>query len=210
MKNENNMPKNIEYESWNAKTEEWYYPNHAEKLIFIGNTGNFIDWELVIKEVENKEGIILPNLIWPNPHFSKIRKMYENSNYNESSAEWINYYSGNYGSDYDEKLEYKFGNFVGKPKSIRAWISRINPGHTAPWHWDLDDGEAEYLAGGDIVRFSCRINPLGVGQVAVVGDNVIHGGIPGDVYQWPDHRMWHGSVNAGLTPKYQYNYLAYI
>jgi len=196
----------MDYKSWNAKDKEWYSPDHGVPLKFIGNTGSSINWNEIISSIGNKEGIVLPKLIWPNPHFEEMKKLYVDSNYILSSAEWINYYPE---SDYDEEVNRVFGEFVGKPNYARAWISKINPGKTAPWHWDLDDGEEEYLKNGDLLRYTSRISPQCVGQVAIVGNNAIHGGRPGDVYLWPDHRMWHGSVNAGLTPKYQFNYLAY-
>jgi len=195
------------YKSWNSKNKEWYTPDHDAPLEFVGNTSNSIDWNKIISGIKNKEGIVLPKLIWPNPHFEEMKKLYADSNYIMSSAEWINYYSG---TDYDEEVNKMFGKFVGKVEYARAWISRINPGKTAPWHWDLDDEEEEYLKRGDLLRYTSRISPNGVGQVAIVGNTAIHGGHAGDVYLWPDHRMWHGSVNAGLTPKYQFNYLAYV
>jgi hypothetical protein len=199
------MNKNTEYDVWDSQKKEWYLPDHDAEIKLVGNTGNAIDWTQVVANIENLEGIVLPKLIWPNPHFSKMRSMYENSNYIMDSAEWINYYPDQH---YDEILNKEFGKTVGKLRYARAWISRINPGKTAPWHWDLDDGEEEYLKEGKLVRYSCKMSE-GVAQVAIVGNTAIHGGMIGDIHQWPDHRLWHGSVNAGLTPKYQFNYLAY-
>lgn len=199
------MNKNIEYDVWDSQKKEWYFPDHNAEIKLVGNTGNAIDWVQVIANIENLEGIVLPRLIWPNPHFTKMRDMYENSNYIMDSAEWINYYPDQH---YDEILNRAFGKIVGKLRYARAWISRINPGKTAPWHWDLDDGEEEYLKEGKLVRYSCKMSD-GVAQVAIIGNTAIHGGVVGDIHQWPDHRLWHGSVNAGLTPKYQFNYLAY-
>jgi hypothetical protein len=200
------ISKNTEFQSWNAKTKEWYFSDLDAKLIFVGNTGTIINWDKIIETVQNNNGIVLPNLIWSNPHFKEMKKLYVNSNYIMSSAEWINYYPG---VDYDKLVDEEFGKFIGKPKYARAWISRINPGKTAPWHWDLDDQEEEFLKNGNLIRYTSRINPPGVGQVTIIGNNALYNGPAGDVYKWPDHRIWHGSVNAGLTPKYQYNYLAY-
>lgn len=199
------MPVNTEYAVWNASTNEEYFPDHSANLIIVGNTRDSINWQNVINSIEQKPGLMLPNLQWTNPHFLKILEMYNHIDYLKSSMQWINYYC----DDYGEHVNTEFGNFVKKPNYVKAWISRINPGYTAPWHWDIDDNEAEYLKHGDIIRFSCRINMNSAGQVAIVGDHAIHGGPVGDVYQWPDHRMWHGSVNTGLEPKYQFNYLAY-
>ena len=199
------MNKNTQYDVWDSEKKEWYFPDQDAEVKLVGNTGDIINWAQVITNVENLEGTVLPKLIWPNPHFAKMRDPYENSNYIMDSAEWINYYPGEH---YDEILNKAFGKAVGKPRYARAWISRINPGKTAPWHWDLDDGEEAYLKEGKLVRYSCKMSE-GVAQVAIIGNTALHGGAVGDIHQWPDHRMWHGSVNAGLTPKYQFNYLAY-
>jgi hypothetical protein len=201
------MKPNTEFKAWNAKTKEWYYPDQDAKLTYVGNCSEIINWADVISLIQDKEGCVLPKLIWSNPHFEEMKRLYVNSQYIMYSAEWINYYPE---QDYDTIVDQAFGNWVGHPRKIRAWISRINPGKTAPWHWDLDDHEEEYLKGGDIVRFSVRINEPAVGQTAIVGNTALSGATPaGEVYRWPDHRMWHGSANAGLTPKYQYNYIGY-
>lgn len=198
--------KNTEYKSWNSVSKEWYYPDHENAISFYGNTGDSIDWSKIISDIQDKEGCILPKLIWPNPHFEEMKKLYIDSNYILASAEWINYYPN---QDYDSSLNDIFGKIVGYPRYARAWISRINPGKTAPWHWDLDDEEEKYLQGGELVRFMCKMNSDGVAQVTIVGNQAISNAKVGDIYRWNDHRAWHGSVNAGLTPKYQFNYLAY-
>lgn len=201
-----NIGKNTKYKSWNAEIKEWYYPDHEESPIYIGNTGNKIDWNTIISSVEEKQGLVLPKLIWPNPHFEEMKKLYIDSNYILDSAEWINYYPD---KDYDPVINKMFGDIVNKPRYARAWISRINPGKTAPWHWDLDDQEEEYLINGKLVRYVCKMNEGGIGQVTILGNHAIKNFQQGDIFQWPDHRIWHGSVNCGLTPKYQFNYLAY-
>lgn len=203
----NKIPPNTEYKVYDSIKQEWYCPDHDAKVELVGNCTVSIDWDKVIDEVKDKEGTVLPNLIWDNPHFEVMRKLYDESNYIIEASEWINYYPG---QDYDEKINKKFGEFVGHPEYARAWISRINPGKTAPWHWDLDDHEAEYMAKGEIVRFVCKMNDPAPGQVTIIGNTALHGGLQGDIYKWPDHRMWHGSVNCGLEPKYQFNYLGYL
>jgi len=200
------IPTNTEYKAFDPIKQDWYCPDHDAELIFHGNCGNAINWNEVIDIVKDKEGTVLPNLIWDNPHFEEMKKLYTESNYIIEASEWINYYPE---QDYDISINEKFGEFVGYPKYARAWISRINPGKTAPWHWDLDDKEAEYIEKGDLIRFVCKMNIPAPGQVTIIGNNTIHGGLQGDIYEWPDHRMWHGSVNCGLKPKYQFNYLGY-
>jgi hypothetical protein len=138
--------------------------------------------------------------------FLNIKNLISESNYCQHSIEWINYYPSVH---FSEEVNHIFGNFVRKENCVRSWISRIDPGKTAPWHWDIDDDEEQYLKKGKLVRFICKIGDSDPGHITVVGNNILHNNMSGDVYQWPDHRTWHGSANAGLIPKYQFNYLAY-
>lgn len=178
------------------------------KPIFIGNTKNLIDWDKVISDIENKPGDKLPKWNWDHPEFLKIKHLYESSGYLPESAEWINYYAET--GDYDEEVNKLFGEFVGKTKFARVWISRINPGRTAPWHWDIDDLSNEFESAGSLIRYTARINKDGTGQVALVDDYAIIGGEQGDVYEWTDTKLWHGSANVGYTVKYQFNCLAFV
>lgn len=198
------IPKNTEYKVYDSIKKEWYCPDHDQDPIFVKNVK--LDWNRLIKSVENKVGKRLPNLIWDNPHFEEMKKLYIDSNYVIEASEWINYYPR---EDFDLGFVQDFGKQLGHTSFARAWISRINPGKTAPWHWDLDDEEAEYLSKGQIIRYVCKMNQPSPGQVTIIGNHALHGGSQGDTYQWPDHRMWHGSVNCGLEPKYQFNYLGY-
>ena len=192
------MNENTKFKSWNPIKNEWYFPDHNISPIFIKNTNDVIDWEKLILELSDKTGAILPKFIWHNPHFEEMKKLYTDSDYLLYSAEWINYYPER---DFDKEWVTKFGNAIGHPRYARAWVSKIEPGKTAPWHWDLDDYELEYIKDGELVRFMCKMNPGGVGQVTILGNHVVKAE-QGDVFQWPDYRMWHGSVNCGLTPKY--------
>ena len=172
----------------------------------IGNCSNIINWDDVINSIENKPGVALPRWDWDHPEFIKIKQLSIDSNYLKKSAEWINYYPN---KDYDSNIDKLFGAFVGNSNYARAWISRINPGCTAPWHWDIDDFADEYENKGSLVRYTARINKDGTGQVAVVSNYAIVGGQQGDVYRWHSYKDWHGSANFGYTVKYQFNYLAY-
>lgn len=195
------------YDAWNYETNQWYTPDHFAKPTYAGNTQGIIDWDSVLLHLKDLPGIKLPPTGWTNPLFEPMDKLFKDSNYSNFSAEWINYYPG---KDYDEAVDLIFGELVKHPKCVRAWISKINPGHTAPWHWDLDDNETEYLKAGKLIRFVCKASVPAIGHVAVIGNHALYGGLQGDTYIWTDTHCWHGSVNCGLVPKYQYNYLAYL
>jgi hypothetical protein len=54
----NKISPNNKFKSWNSETKEWYYPDHDKEPLYFGNTENSIDWDLLIKSVEDKEGCI--------------------------------------------------------------------------------------------------------------------------------------------------------
>jgi hypothetical protein len=196
----------MNFESWDSINKKWYTPLNSP-VVFLGNTENIIDWDKIINDIKDQPGRKVDLINWNNPLFLKIKDLFSSGNYNMSSAEWINYYPG---KDFSESVNAVFGNFVKHPNVIRSWISRINPGKTAPWHWDVDDNEEQYLQQGKLVRFTCKIGIHDPGHITVIGDHVLYNNRSGDVFQWPEHRAWHGSANAGLVPKYQFNYLAHI
>ena len=103
----------------------------------------------------------------------------------------------------------KFGEFVGAPRMIKSWISKIYPGKTAPWHWDWDVDWKEYEKKGNPVRFTAMINEPAPGHVFIVGDKALYNEKQGDVHKWPDFKSYHGGTNCGLVPKFNFNYLAY-
>jgi hypothetical protein len=196
----------MNYKSWNFKTNQWYTPP-TSPVTYIGNTGTLIDWDNVVNAVSKLPGKKVDLFKWDNPLFLEIKKLYDQSSYCNYSAEWINYYPE---ADFPQSINDLFGNFIKNPNIVRSWISRIDPGKTAPWHWDVDDHEQKYLEKGDLIRYTCKIGPSDPGHITVIGKCVLNQNQSGDTYLWPDHRTWHGSSNSGLTPKYQFNYLAYL
>ena len=175
-------------------------------LILVGNCANIIDWSAVVNTISKlpPKEFTMPTT----PKSAELLKMLTDAGYSvdDRSIHWVNYYPE---IDYDPTINTMFGEFVGHTRYARAWISKVNPGNSVPWHWDADDNEDEYLLQGDLVRYSCRINPASAGQVTVVGDHCLYADPIGDVYKWADYNLWHGSVNCGFEPKYQFNYLAY-
>ena len=174
--------------------------------VHIGNCSDVIDWSAVITQIKDlpPKKFTLPST----PKSIEMMKMLTDAGYsvNDETIQWINYYPEVH---YNININRIFGEFVKHTRYARAWISRVNPGCTVPWHWDVDDNEDAYLTKGTLVRYSCRISPASVGQVTVVGDHALYNDPVGDVYQWADYRQWHGSANSGFVPKYQFNYLGY-
>ena len=117
-----------------------------------------------------------------------------------------NYYPG---KEFSMEIAEKFGEFVGAPRMIKSWISKIYPGKTAPWHWDWDVDWKKYTEQGNPVRFTAMINEPAPGHVFIVGDEALYNQKQGDVHKWPDFKSYHGGTNCGLVPKFNFNYLAY-
>ena len=127
-------------------------------LEFVGNCNDILDWNTIIKEVQDQEGKLackyLP--VKDVPELKEIDDALSTiGSYNRESIEWINYYPGN---EFSMEVAEKFGEFVGAPRMIKSWISKIYPGKTAPWHWDWDVDWKKYTEQGNPVRFTAMIH----------------------------------------------------
>jgi hypothetical protein len=177
---------------------------------FIINCSDKIDWNSIIDTIIDQPGkaLIPEKSLWNerNPGYSELFSMWENANFNLSSAKWSNYYPG---KDYDSSTINTFEDMLSV-KHVRSWISRIDPGYCTPWHWDTDDNEQEYLKLGKLKRFSCHISQPAFGNIFIIGKQAHYFWEQGDVYEWSNHRAWHAGVNVGVTPKFLFNFLSYV
>jgi len=175
---------------------------------FIGNCNHLEDWDTLIKTLSVNDGIsITPDPIkWKldTPGYTEIYKNWNDAKFNTQAIEWINYYPGVH---YSNDVTLKLSNYL-KMIPLRSWISRINPGYFAPWHWDVDDNELEYLKKGYPKRISCFIEKPVHGHIFIVEDEYLFNQEQGTIYQWADYKNWHSGINAGLTPKYMLHLLA--
>lgn len=173
------------------------------------NTFNRLDWNEVIISISNQLGTaITPDpKIWnlENPEYKKIYEMWQDANFNNASIKWINYYPNlNFSEDVT--------NSVAKYLRInvhRSWISRIDPGYYAPWHWDIDEDEKEYLSKGQPKRYSIMMNPPSMGHILILGKDYIFDVPQGAIFKWYNYKNWHSGINAGLTPYYMLHILGY-
>jgi hypothetical protein len=176
---------------------------------FILNCSEEIDWHNIIKQISYKSGKeISPsggNWNLKNPEYLKIYNLWKDARFNMSSIKWTNYYAE---VDYPDEIIRIFEQALNVTH-IRSWISRIDPGYCAAWHWDVDDHEEEYLQLGEIKRFVCHIGNKDPGHVFVLEDTCQHNIQNGDVFQWSNYRAWHGGMNCGLTSKFMFNFLGY-
>jgi hypothetical protein len=178
---------------------------------YIGNCSNIIDWDDVITSLENvkpsyvgpshKKGDNIPGLnevldIWER---AKFKTVHEDPN---GTVGWDMFISG---KDFDERITEKFLEFVGLTEYTTCWISRINIGRMAPWHWDVNDDEEQLSQQPEKRRFHCHIGKPRHGHIFLLEDRCFYNQEQGATYEWPSRKLWHAGMNSGLTPKYLLN-----
>jgi len=162
---------------------------------------DIIDWDSVIKSLEHQT----PTYIGPShklgdpiPGLSEVTDIWQRAKFG-ANAEWDMFISGD---AFDISIAEQFMDYVGIDNYNTCWISRIRPGKMAPWHWDVNDNEAEL---GEFRRFHCHIGKPVHGHVLVVDDKCLYNQPQGSTYEWNSRKSWHAGMNAGLTPKYLFN-----
>lgn len=167
-----------------------------------------IDWDNVITNL-SKGVDILPNPDYWNldtPGYNEILQSWKEADYNFDAIKWTNYYpETHFPKSIEEDLSKQLN-----IKPLRSWISKIDPGYTAPWHWDVDDNEKEYLQQGIPVRYSIFIQDGSPGQVFMIDDQSYYSQKAGTIIKWDNYKSWHAGANAGLSPKYMYHLIGIV
>lgn len=173
---------------------------------FVTNCANTVDWKDVIDGIKDLPGaVVVPDRSKLNSdEYQALFKLWDSADFNLANVKWINYYP----QDLCYNVAAKFEEILGV-KHIRSWVSRIDPGYSAPWHYDIDHDEQEYLKLGQLRRFVCYIGEPAPGHISIIEDSCHYLEKEGNIYEWDNYRAWHAGANVGLTPKYQYNFLAY-
>lgn len=170
---------------------------------------NDIDWNKITNDLIIQDGVSITTdpSRWDlaTEGYSEIYKLWQEAQFNTSAIKWTNYYPGKHFSQSVMDLISTHLKII----PIRAWVSRIDPGYFAPWHWDVDDNEQEYLAKGEIHRFSIFIEPPTFGHIFVVGNDYLINEPLGSVIKWINYREWHSGINAGMTPKFMLHILGH-
>jgi hypothetical protein len=173
------------------------------------NTFKRVDWNVIISDISSKPGsaVTTDPSRWntDTTEYSEVYKMWGDANFNPNSIKWTNYYPG---VDFDNDLIVQIATYL-RVNVHRAWISRVDPGFYAPWHWDIDDNENAYLEKGTPIRYSIMISESQPGQIFILGQDYIHGCPRGSIFKWNNYKEWHCGINASMTPKYMLHLLAY-
>jgi hypothetical protein len=140
------------------------------------------------------------------PGYTEIFTMWKEAEFNVSSIEWINYYPE---KDFNNDIVTDAADFLELSGIHRSWISRINPGYYAPWHWDVDDNENEYLKKGEIKRYTITMSNPTIGHIFILNDDYHFNKPSGTILKWKNYKDWHAGINGGLTPKFMFHLIGY-
>ena len=99
------------------------------------------------------------------PGYKEILDLWKAANFNLETIKWINYYPT---KDFPQEIVDSFAKKLNLSTVHRSWISRIDPGYMAPWHWDIDDNEEEYLKQGPITRYTIFLKDTAPGQIFIL------------------------------------------
>jgi hypothetical protein len=175
-----------------------------------------LDWDDVIQSLLKQEGstITTDPSRWnlDNSEYGKILKLWDEANFNYNSIKWTNYYPEKH---FPSKIDLDVCEYLKLDGVHRSWISRVDPGYYAPWHWDVDDNEYEYLKKGEIKRYSIFITgdnymqESTLGQIFILGNDYLYQCPKGSIFKWNNYKEWHAGINAGLKPKFMYHLIAY-
>lgn len=115
---------------------------------------------------------------------------------------WENFRTGN---ELSESLATEFAKIVNAVP-LRVFITRIVPGVTAPWHYDVLPDYSEY---GEVVRYICFIHKAIPGQIIAFKDVTFYNEDIGNIYKWDDTKQWHAAANASLQPYSLFHFEGY-
>jgi hypothetical protein len=166
-----------------------------------------IDWDIIIAKLTDGAEVTTDPGRWnlSNPDYLEIYEKWQKANFNMSAIKWINFYP-------DKHFDQEIVDVVAEDLELtvhRAWISRIDPGYFAPWHWDADDNLKSYESKGDITRYSIFMTKLSPGHFFTVDNRTFSDFQQGSIYRWQSYKSWHAGANAGLTPKFMFHIIGY-
>ena len=182
---------------------------------YIGNTSDIIDWEEIVnickrstkgdhntpagviqRSDEQFEGELLSD-------YQRLMKNWIDAGYDMNEIEWWDYYPGQH---FDISVQDKISEFVNaRPR--RVFVSEVHPGRVVPWHWDIEDYEAEWLAEGDLKRYIIFMQKPQLGHVLPLEKHCFHMMPQGDVWEWDSHRDWHAGINLSFEPHFLFHFL---
>lgn len=172
------------------------------------NTYKRIDLKSITDSLTTGRDITTDPSKWnlENNEYTKIERLWADSNFNPASIKWTNYYPETH---FTKELIDDVGFYLRMNGIHRSWISRIDPGFYAPWHWDVDDHENVYLEKGEIKRYSIMLGHRELGHIFILGKDYLYDTPMGSIFRWNNYKEWHAGINAGLTSKFMLHIIGF-
>lgn len=172
------------------------------------NTYRRVNWDEIIAALPEGVPVTTDPSRWnlDTPGYTEIYQMWQTANFNSTAIKWTNYYPEQH---FPQSIIDDIATYLRLDGVHRAWISRVDPGYFAPWHWDVDDNEPKYLEKGEIKRYSVMLDEPVHGHIFVLGNDYLFETPRGAVFKWNNYKDWHSGINAGMTPKYMLHILGY-
>jgi hypothetical protein len=166
------------------------------------------DLSIIVANLKDGEPVTTDPSRWDfdTSGYSEIHKMWQDANFNPNSIKWTNYYPDKH---FTQELVDDVAFYLRLDGVNRAWISQVDPGYYAPWHWDVDDNEKEYLKKGNIKRYSIMMDLPAMGHIFILGNDYLYNAPRGAIFKWNNYKEWHAGINAGLTPKFMFHIIGY-
>lgn len=178
--------------------------------LYVGNTNNIVNWDEIIKNLDS--GVIRsPSAIWKDKssfdnspvakEYLNILQTWKDAGYDIEKVYWTDYYPFN---NYTPKVDTAVCKFLDISLR-RSWISRVDPGRVAPWHYDVEDRISDWQKSGEVVRYTIFIDKPKWGCVFVLEKTPFYNINQGEVYEWNSWNQYHGAASCGGEEQYLYH-----
>jgi len=188
--------------------------------IYIGNTGDRIDWDAIIKECQSRsdpdKNTVTSVVDRSEASFSDDQKLlgsyhdvigtWTRAGYKLEDISWYDYYPGHH---FSKEVQDIFSEII-QAKPLRVFISEVLPGKIFPYHWDVEDKEEEWLEKyGMLYRYVCCIDKPRPASVLVFDNAALYHNTQGDIFEWDSYKDYHSAANGGQFPQYYFHFLGY-
>lgn len=188
--------------------------------IYIGNTGNLIDWDEVIKTCQSRNdpdiNTVTSVVDRSEAQFNTDEKLlgsyhdvigtWQKAGYRLDDISWLDYYPGQH---FPLEVQTIFSEIINA-NPLRVFISEVLPGKIVPYHWDVEDKEDEWLEQyGMLYRYVCCIDKPRPASVLVFDKEALYYNKQGDIFQWDSYKDYHSAANGGESPQYYFHFLGY-
>lgn len=176
------------------------------RIIVVEYFGNCrtIDWAKLIRSLEKQKPASTGTSYKrgdPVDGVDKMADLWEEAGYG-NNASWDFFFPE---VNFDKQIVLDFAKWAGVKKYTNAWISRVNPGHVAPWHWDATN-DIKTLSKPTKMRLHCHMQAPQNGHCLFVEKHSFYREKKGSVYRWSSRNLWHGAINCGIKPMYTFNF----